>query len=169
MSEPFIGEIRPFGFNFVPRNWALCDGSLQSIAQNSALFAILGTTYGGDGQNTFGLPDLRGRMPVHMGPTIQQGQPGGLESVTLTSGQLPPHSHGVMASADLAGATTPAGNVPGAKPRGGVNAYAAATNLTPLAAGGVSTAGSSQAHNNMQPSLVLNFCIALYGVFPSRS
>jgi microcystin-dependent protein len=169
MSQPFIGEIRPFGFNFPPIGWALCDGSLQSIAEYEALFVVIGTTYGGDGQSTFGLPDLRGRMPVHRGNTIQIGQQAGVESVSLLTSHLPPHSHGVMASADLAGATTPAGNVPGAKPRGGVDAYAAATALTPLAAGGVSTAGSSQAHDNLQPSLVMNFCISLYGIFPSRS
>ncbi len=169
MSDPFIGEIRPFGFNFPPVGWALCNGQVMSIAEYSALFSIIGTLYGGDGQVTFGLPDLRGRMPVHIGPTIQLGQQAGVESVTLLTSQLPPHSHGVMASADLAGATTPAANVPGAKPRGGVDAYAAATGLTPLAAGGVSASGSSQAHDNLQPSLVLNFCIALYGIFPSRS
>lgn len=169
MSEPFIGEIRPFGFGFQPRGWATCSGQVMSIAENDALFAVIGTTYGGDGQETFRLPDLRGRMPVHIGSTIQLGEPAGVESVSLLPSQLPPHSHGVMASADLASATTPAGNVPGAKPRGGVDAYAAATNLTPLAAGGVATAGSSQAHSNLQPSLVVNFCIALFGIFPSRS
>lgn len=169
MATPFIGEIRPFGFNFPPVGWALCNGQLLPIAEYDALFAIIGTTYGGDGQNTFGVPDLRGRMPVHIGSINQLGQSGGVESVTLQTSQLPPHSHGVMASADLAGATTPAGNVPGAKPRGGVDVYAAATALTPLAAGGVSTAGSSQAHDNLQPSLVMNFCISLYGIFPTPS
>lgn len=169
MAIPFIGEIRPFGFSFPPQGWALCNGQLISISDYTALFAIIGTTYGGDGQNTFALPDLRGRMPVHRGPAIQIGQKAGVESVSLQTSHLPQHSHGVMASADLAGATAPASNVPGAKPRGGVDAYAAATALTPLAAGGVTTAGASQAHNNLQPSLVVNFCIALEGIFPSRN
>jgi microcystin-dependent protein len=169
MSQPFIGEIRQFGFNFAPRGWASCSGQLMSIAQNNALFAILGTTYGGDGQQTFGLPDLRGRVPVHPGNTVQLGQMGGVENVTLAPANLPVHSHGVMASADLAAGASPAGNVMGAKGRGGVDVYAPATNLTPLATGAVDTAGSSQPHNNLQPLLVVNFCIALEGIFPSRN
>ncbi|MBA4175048.1 MAG: phage tail protein [Leptothrix sp. (in: Bacteria)] len=174
MSEPFIGEIRPFGFNFAPVGWAQCDGQLLSIAQYSALFSLLGTTYGGDGQSTFGLPDLRGRAPVHPGngpglPPVSQGEVGGAETVTLLPQHLPPHGHTTRASADLAAGTSPAGNLMGAKGRGGVDVYAAPTNLTALAPGAVSSAGSSQAHDNMQPSLVVNFCIALEGIYPSRN
>lgn len=171
MSQPFIGEIRAFGFNFAPRFWALCDGQLLPIAQNQALFSILGTTYGGDGRETFGLPDLRGRVPVHAGAGAvpRLGQRSGTETVTLTAEQLPAHGHAVMASADLSTAATPEGNVMGAKPRGGADVYAAGGTLTPLAPGAVSTAGSGQAHDNMQPFQVLNFCICLQGLFPSRS
>ena len=174
MSEPFLGEIRPFGFNFAPRGWAMCAGQMLSISQNTALFSLLGTTYGGNGQTTFGLPDLRGRAPVHPGngpglPFVGQGDLGGTEAVTLLPQQLPSHGHVTRASADLAAGSSPAGNLMGAKGRGGVDVYAAATNFTALAPGAVGSAGSSQAHNNMQPSLVVNFCIALEGIFPSRN
>lgn len=174
MSEPFIGEIRPFGFNFAPRGWAMCNGQLMSIAQNQALFSLLGTNYGGDGQSTFGLPDLRGRAPVHPGTgpglaPVVPGETSGVEAVTLIQTHLPPHGHTTRASADLVNSTSPAGNVMGAKGRGGVNVYAAANNLTPLAPGAVASAGSSQAHDNMQPSLVMNFCIAVEGIYPSRN
>jgi microcystin-dependent protein len=169
MSQPFLGEIRQFGFNFAPRGWAFCSGQLMPISQNDALFALIGTTYGGDGQQTFALPDLRGRVPVHPGNAVQLGQVAGVESVTLLAQNLPPHNHGVMASADLAAGASPAGNVMGAKGRGGVDVYAPATNLTPLAGGAVGSAGSSQPHNNLQPMLVVNFCIALEGIFPSRN
>lgn len=173
MSDPFIGEIRTFGFNFAPNGWATCDGQLLSIAQNQALFSILGTTYGGNGQTNFGLPDLRGRAPVHVGSspsgTVQLGELAGAETVTLLPQNLPAHGHNLMASADLVSATSPAGNVMGAKGRGGVDVYAAASNLTPLAGGAVGLAGGNQPHDNMQPSLAVNFCIALVGIFPSRN
>lgn len=175
MSQPFIGEIRPFGFNFPPRGWAACDGQLLSIASNTALFAILGTTYGGNGQTTFALPDLRGRAPVHFGngaglAPVTLGETGGVESVTLSSANLPSHGHAVMATANLSTATSPADAVLGAKVgRPGVNFYAPATNLTALAPGAVGPDGSSGAHPNLQPSLVVNFCIATQGIFPSRN
>jgi microcystin-dependent protein len=173
MAEPFIGEIRPFGFDFPPRGWAECNGQLLSISSYQALFSLLGTTYGGNGSTTFALPDLRGRVPVHAGTstggTITQGESGGSERVTLATQQLPAHGHTVMASADLASSASPAGNVMGAKGRGGVDVYAAASNLTPLAPGAVEAAGSGQSHENMQPSLTVNFCIALFGIFPSRN
>ena len=169
MATPFIAEIRPFGFNFPPRGWATCDGQLLAIGQNQALFSLLGTTYGGDGRTNFALPDLRGRMPVHAGNGLLQGQIGGVESVTLSAANLPAHSHAVMASADLVSSASPANAVMGAKGRGGVDVFAAASNLTPLASGAVGNAGSSQPHDNLQPSLVVNFCIALVGVFPSRN
>jgi microcystin-dependent protein len=174
MSEPFIGEIRPFGFNFPPRNWALCNGQLLPIAQNQALFALLGTTYGGDGSTTFALPDLRGRVPVHAGSssaagTVNLGEQSGVENVTLTTQQLPSHGHGVAASADLAAATSPAAAVTGAKPRFGADIYAAAGNPVALSNTAVGNAGGSQPHNNMQPSLTINFCICLIGIFPSRN
>lgn len=169
MAEPFLGEIREFGFNFAPKGWAQCNGQLLPINQFTAVFSILGTTYGGDGRTNFALPDLRGRMPVHQSFDIALGQAGGVESVTLTASNLPPHGHNVMASADLASSVSPASNVMGAKPRFGVNVFAAASNLASLAPGAVHTTGSSQPHDNVQPSLVVNFCIALAGIFPSRN
>lgn len=170
MATPFIGEIRPFGFTFAPQGWAVCAGQLLAIVQNEALFSLIGTTYGGDGQQTFALPDLRGRVPVHPGSNVFIGQTGGVENVTLAATQLPAHSHPVMASADLAATDTPAAGVMGAKPRFGVDVYAPAANLTPLSPSAVDTLGAnSQPHDNMQPGLVLNFCIALEGIYPSRS
>ena len=174
MSEPFLAEIRMCAFAFAPRGWATCSGQLLAIAQNQALFALLGTTYGGNGTTTFALPDLRGRVPVHHGqgpglPSVNQGERGGAENVTLTQGQLPQHGHSVRASTDLAATTSPAGAVTGAKPRLGADIYAPAGNLTTLAAGAVANAGSGQPHPNVQPSLVVNFVIALAGIFPSRN
>lgn len=174
MAVPFLGEIKMFAANFAPRGWAFCAGQLLPIMQNQALFALLGTTYGGNGATTFALPDLRGRAPVHWGngpglPNVTQGELSGQASVTLIQQQLPPHSHGVRASGDIAGATNPSNAALGAKGRGGVDAYAIGGTLTPLAAGTGGIAGSGQAHNNMQPSLAVNFIIALEGVFPSRN
>lgn len=169
MSTPFIGEIRMFGFNFAPRGWAFCWGQTMSIAQNTALFSILGTTYGGNGQTTFALPDLRGRAPVHPSPSVTLGQFGGSETVTLLPNQMPMHSHDVTASSDVADATSPAGNRLGAKPRLGANVFADPTTRGPLLASSVDLAGNTQPHNNVQPSLGLNFAIALEGVYPSRN
>jgi microcystin-dependent protein len=173
MSDAFIGEIRPFGFNFPPRNWATCAGQLLPIAQNQALFSLLGTTYGGNGTTNFALPDLRGRVPVHAGSgplgTVTLGEMAGVENVTLTAAQLPSHGHGVAASADLAAATSPAAALPGAKPRFGADIYAPASNPVALSSTAVGNAGGSQPHNNMQPSLAINFCICLFGIYPSRN
>lgn len=174
MSDPFIAEIRMCAFNFAPRSWAQCDGQLLAISQNQALFSLLGTTYGGNGTTNFALPDLRGRAPVHWGtgpglPSVSLGEKAGAESVTLAASQLPAHGHGVRASSDLAGSTSAAGAVLGAKPRGGTDVYAAPTNLTPLAGGAVGNTGGGQAHENMQPSTAVNFVIALTGIFPSRN
>lgn len=169
MSEPFFGEIRMCAFNFPPKGWATCDGQLLAISQNQALFSLLGTTYGGNGQTTFGLPDMRGRSPIHFGSANPLGQSAGAESVALAQSQLPTHAHGVRASSDLAATTNPAGGLMGAKGRGGADVYAPATNLTPLAPAAVGTAGGGQAHDNMQPSLVVSFVIALQGIFPSRN
>lgn len=167
MAEPFLGEIRMFSFAFAPKGWALCDGRLLPINQNQALFALLGVTYGGNGTTNFGLPDLRGRVPVHFGSGVVQGEMAGREAVVLSASQLPAHSHPVRASSDVANASSAAGAVLAGKPRGGVDVYANPSNLEPLAAGSVGNTGSSQAHPNMQPSLVMNFCIALQGIFPS--
>ena len=167
----FIGEIRMVGFNFNPRDWAKCDGQLLPINQNSALFSLLGTQYGGDGETTFGLPDLRGRAPIHAGngpglPNYNIGQKGGHESVALTTGQLPQHSHGVTIDASSAEGDTaiPGGNSLAKSGSGGYTTQATDSTL-----GGVSTAnvGSGQAHPNMQPYQAVNFVIALTGIFPS--
>lgn len=172
--DPFIGEIRVFCGNFAPHGWALCDGQILSIAQNTALFALLGTTYGGNGQTTFALPDLRGRVPLHQGFNHVMGQVDGVENVTLIASEIPAHSHQVAASTAVPPATgtgidltaAPV-QVPAAlgKPR----LYAPAGATVPMAAQAVGMAGSSQPHNNMAPFLAMNFIIALEGIFPSRS
>ena len=167
MAEPFLGEIRMFSFNFAPKGWALCNGQLLPINQNQALFSLLGTTYGGNGATSFGLPDLQGRVPVHPGSDVVLGQKAGNEAVTLIASQLPAHNHPVRASSDVANAISAAGAVLAGKPRGGVDVYANPSNLVPLAAGSVGNTGSSQPHPNIQPSLVISFCIALQGIFPS--
>jgi microcystin-dependent protein len=177
MSEPFIGEIRIVGFTFAPRGWALCNGQLLSIAQNTALFSLLGTTYGGNGTSTFALPDLQGRFPMHFGtgPGLTprtQGEVSGTETVTLLTTQMPAHTH--LATVTLRGnsgdasADTPQANVPA---RAEVySAGAANVDLNASAAtASVQTAGGDQPHTNMPPYLVLNFIIALEGIFPSRS
>ncbi|WP_235856884.1 phage tail protein [Occultella glacieicola] len=167
--EPFIGELRLFGFNYAPRGWALCDGSLMPINQNQALFSLLGTMYGGNGTSTFGLPDLRGRVPLGAGQTpggsqYQQGQSGGTESVTLTVGQLPSHSHQVQGSAQATG-KSPANLVPG------FSAAAAAygpPDGTAMNATMVGMTGNGQPIPVVQPYQALVWCIAVEGIFPSR-
>lgn len=170
--DPYIGQIMMFGGNFAPAGWAFCSGQLMPISQNDALFALIGTTYGGDGVQTFALPDLRGRVPIHQGAAHVIGEAGGVESVTLTAAQLPVHSHagGLTgnASSKPATDTDPAGRV-FAVPSDGSNAYAGSS--TGILGGGLTTAseGGSQPHANMQPYICVNFCIALFGIFPARN
>ena len=171
MATPFLSQISLTAFNFAPKGWAACDGQLLPINQNPALFSLLSTQYGGDGRATFALPDLRGRTPTHRSDTSIQGTPLGAEAVVLTTGQLPRHNHGLMASSDLANANLPANALPAGRPRGGVAMYSAPGNgatvqMSPTA---VTPSGGSQAHDNMQPYLTLNFVIALVGIFPSRN
>lgn len=168
MAEPFIGEIRLMSFNFPPRGWAQCNGQLLPINQNQALFALLGTTYGGNGTTTFALPDLRGRVPIHESQSHVLGQFGGSESVTLSAAQTA-HTHALQASSAPGTLTSPTGNFPAASSARLVS-YATSAN-TPLNTGSVSTVsgGGGQPHNNGQPSLVIGFCIALQGIFPSRN
>jgi microcystin-dependent protein len=179
MSQPYVGEIRIFAGNFPPAGWAMCDGQLMAIAENDTLFNLIGTTYGGDGQETFGMPDLRGRVPTHQGSSGGQtyviGQQTGVETVTLTSQQLPQHTHALVSSAtpatlDKPSSATifadmgPAGNTQ-------VNAfipYTGASQVT-LSAASVSPVGNNQPHDNMQPYLGLNFIISLYGIYPTQS
>ncbi|HEY8876942.1 MAG TPA: tail fiber protein [Roseateles sp.] len=173
MADPFLGELKLAAFTFAPRGWAFCDGQILPISQNTALFALLGTTYGGNGQTTFALPDLRGRSPVHAGSSVNGnvslGEQGGVENVTLNLNQVPAHSHSLSGSSDLANASAPGGALPAAKPRGGLTRYAPAGSDTVMAPGSVGPAGGSQPHNNMQPYLVLSWLIALEGIFPSRN
>jgi microcystin-dependent protein len=169
MSTPFIGEIRMSGFGFAPKGWALCNGQLLPINQNQALFALLGTMYGGNGQVNFALPDLRGRSPMHVGPQSTHGQRAGAEAVTLNMNQLPAHQHGLNGTGDLANANAPGLALPAAKGRGGSNRYAAAGSSDALMhTDSIGRSGGSQPHNNLQPFAVLNFSIALQGIFPSR-
>jgi len=173
MSEPFIGSIVLFCGNFAPRGWATCDGQLLSIAQNSALFSILGTTFGGNGQTTFALPDLRGRVPLHPGAGVglspyNLGQSIGVESVTLLTTQMPAHNHGFSTPCSDGAPSTPS-------PVGAVLAnqdqtpFYAAAGTAAMAAATSSMAGGSQSHENRQPLLAINFIIALEGIYPSRS
>ena len=170
MAEPFLGEIRVASFGMIPRGWAPCNGQLLSIQQNSALFSLLGTTYGGDGRTTFALPDLQGRVPLHVAPTIPQGSAAGEAAHALVDTELPAHSHSLMAVSDTANTAQPGNAMPAAKGRGGRDIYAPSGSApTPLTAQTLALAGSGQGHNNVQPSLTLNFIIALQGIFPSRS
>lgn len=174
--EPFIGQICLFGFNFAPRGWAFCNGQLLSIAQNSALFSLLGTTYGGDGIQTFGLPDLRGRAALHFGqgPGLtprEMGESSGSENVTLLSTQMPAHTHLLQANTNNGSVPLSSGSVianPVDVNTDAVNAYTTAAPNTTLSPQSVTSAGGNQPHNNMQPYLVMNYCIATEGIYPSR-
>lgn len=163
MAEPFLSEIRMMSFVFAPKGWALCNGQLLPINQNQALFALLGTTFGGDGMVNFALPDLRGRTPIHVGSGHTLGERGGEQAHTLSIAEIPTHVH-------IAQGSTANANVPSASNNvlaQASNVYAAPTNLTSLSAGSVANVGGSQAHLNMQPFLTISFCIALQGIFPS--
>ena len=172
MSEPFVGEIRMFAGNFAPRGWAFCDGQLLAVSQNDALFSLLGTIYGGDGRTTFGLPDLRGRIPLHAGngPGLSQrrlGAKAGAETVTLTVNQIPNHTHplnGTSANGDTV------------NPQNGLLAtdlaedtYAEDFNSVNMSTSAISSLGGSRSHSNLMPTLCVNFIIALFGIYPSRS
>ncbi|ATH12109.1 phage tail protein [Delftia acidovorans] len=165
--EPFLGEIRAFAFGQVPRGWLLCNGAILPINTNQALFALLGTQYGGNGSTTFGLPDLRGRTPIGYGGSVVLGLIDGTENVTLTPSQMPQHTHQLLSSAAVATTNVPGGNVM-AEAANGLSAYGAPTNSF-MAATAVDISGGSQPHQNMQPSLVINWCIASSGIFPSRN
>ena len=172
MATPYLGEIRLLPYDWPPKGWMLCQGQTLAIANNQALFSLLGVTYGGNGTTTFQLPDLRGRSVRHATPEAPQGTVDGQEAVTLNATQMPQHFHAVVASTGNGNSTAFTGALVSGAAAGGnpVNLYAeAASPVQPLAAGSVSTEGGSQPHNNCQPSLVLNYCIAVTGVFPSRN
>ena len=174
--DPFVAEIRIFPFNFAPKGWAFCDGQILPLSQNTALFSLLGTTYGGDGKSNFALPNMQGNAPMHpgQGPGLSLhdlGETGGSDTVSLLESEIPSHSHAMMASSDSADNFVPAAAIMLAKPLGrGNNLFA--TTATPLVAmndNALAPAGGDQPHNNLQPYLTLNFCIALQGVYPPRS
>ena len=165
MAEPFLSEIRLMSFAFPPKGWAQCDGQLLPINQNQALFSLLGTTFGGDGRVNFGLPDLRGRIPMHVGQGHTLGERGGEQAHTLSISELPTHSHVANASSDNSTTLTPTGNLLASA----ANMYAPPSGLTSLTPTTVGNVGGSQAHLNMQPFLTINYCIALQGIFPSQN
>ena len=172
MSNPYIGEIRMFGGNFAPYGWSFCNGSLVAISENPALYNLIGTTYGGDGTTTFALPNLLGRMPIHAGTgqgtqTYILGQLGGLEQVTLLTGQIPSHNHTLFGSTDTANATAPTNNVLAAP--SGLTPYAQAAARAQMDPTSISLTGGSAPHDNMMPFLCVSFIIALIGVYPSQS
>lgn len=170
MAEPFLSEIRIFSFNFPPKGWAFCNGQLLPINQNQALFALLGTTYGGNGQTNFALPNLQGKVPIHNGAGHSLGETAGSSSVTLTIQQLPQHTHPVSATSVQAGAATNAPAPSRMLAQSNFSAaYGAAGNLQAMAPAQVTSVGGSQPHNNMMPYITANFCIALQGIFPSQN
>ena len=171
--DPFVAEIRIFPFNFAPRGWAFCDGQILPLSQNTALFSLLGTTYGGDGKSNFALPDLQGRAPMHpgQGPGLSLhdlGETGGSESVTLLESEIPSHAHGLVASSQ-AGEDPQAVGETFARSVGANLYQASSTGLVSMNDNTIAPAGGDQPHNNLQPYLTLSFCIALQGVFPPRS
>lgn len=168
MSGPFVGEIRMFAGNFAPAGWAFCNGALIAIDQNPTLFQLIGTTYGGDGQNNFALPNLQSRLPVHVGPGFALGQSGGVETVTLTTSQIPAHSHVPQCNSNPGTAASPANDV-WAVPNPSVTIYSNVAPSLAMDQAAVGSAGGSQPHDNMIPFLVINFILSLFGTFPSQS
>lgn len=172
MSEPFLAEVRMVGFNFAPRGWAFCDGQILPINQNQSLYSLLGTTYGGDGRTSFGLPDLRGRVPMHVGRSNgggdhREGQKSGEETHTLSQAEMPQHTHTLQASSAAANVGVPTGHVLARSTT--PEAYRDTTGIAAMRSGSITNVGGGQAHENMQPYIALNFCIALQGLFPSRN
>jgi microcystin-dependent protein len=165
MADAYVGEIRMFAGNFAPVGWAFCDGQLLPISENEILFNVIGTTYGGDGQANFALPDLRGRIPVHMGANIQIGQSGGTESVTLLSNQIPAHSHPAFAKSANGDQTSPGATTTWAAST--LNQYSPVAANANMNAAAIGLTGGSQSHNNMMPYLTVSFIISLFGLFPN--
>ena len=164
MAQPYVGEIRMFAGNFAPAGWMFCEGQLLPISENETLFQLIGTTYGGDGQSTFGLPDLRGRLPVHMGNGFNLAETGGAEEITLTVNQIPAHGHPWLGSADPATSRAPLNSILG---RAAADAYASEFTPQTLSPQCMSPIGGSQPHTNFQPYLCIDFIISLFGIFPS--
>jgi microcystin-dependent protein len=167
MAQPYVGEIRMFGGNFAPAGWQFCDGSLLPISEFETLFNLIGTTYGGDGQSTFAVPDLRGRLPIHQGNGFTLAETGGVEEIALTVQQIPAHSHPMLASLNNAGIATVAGNVVGQV--GATQIYREVPAASPMAPQACTATGGSQPHTNFQPYLCVSFIISLFGIFPSQT
>ncbi len=169
MGQPYVGEIRMFAGNFAPVGWMFCEGQLLPISEYETLFNLIGTTYGGDGQSTFALPDLRGRVPLHSGNGFTLAETGGVETVTLTVSQIPAHSHPYLAVSDVASSNTPTNNFLAALPLATITAYDTDPPLGTLSPSAISSVGGSQPHNNFQPYLCVDFIISLFGIFPSQN
>ena len=167
MAQPYIGEIRMFAGNFAPAGWMFCEGQLLPISENETLFQLIGTTYGGDGQETFGLPDLRGRLPLHQGNGFILAETGGAEEISLTVTQIPAHGHAALAAADAASGTSPAGQVLARAQLATITPYGTDNPLVSLSPSSVGPVGGSQPHTNFQPYLCISFIISLFGIFPS--
>lgn len=170
MAQPYVGEIRMFAGNFAPAGWEFCSGQLLPIAENETLFNLIGTTYGGDGQSTFALPDLRGRLPLHFGGSFTLAETGGVETVTLTVSQIPTHNHVLLATANPATGAAPSASVaPAVAQAATITPYGADAPTTTLSPQTLNSVGGSQPHNNFQPYLCINFIISLFGIFPSQN
>jgi len=167
MSQPYVGEIRMFAGNFAIAGWMFCEGQLLPISEYESLFNLIGTTYGGDGQSTFGLPDLRGRLPIHQGGGFILAENGGVEQVTLTTSQIPAHSHPILCTTNIANDANPLNNI--LSEASASDPYATFPPTVAMAAQSVTTTGGSQPHSNFQPYLCINFIISLFGVFPSQT
>ncbi|CAN5908581.1 tail fiber protein [soil metagenome] len=165
MAQPYVGEIRMFAGNFAPAGWMFCEGQLLPISENETLFQLIGTTYGGDGQSTFALPDLRGRLPIHQGNGFVLAETGGAEEITLTVPQIPVHSHQLLATSTIATDTALTGNVPGQTST--FDFYQSTPGSINMASQSISSVGGSQPHSNFQPYLCVDFIISLFGIFPS--
>ncbi len=167
MANPFVGEVRLFAGNFAPSGWSFCDGQTLSIAENTALFSLVGTTYGGNGQTTFMLPDLRGRVPVHQGGSYLAGDAGGAESVTLTAAQMPRHTHAMQASTGAASAAHGPSEVLGSSTA--MNLYGSGAPNMAMDPNAITSVGGGQPHENMPPFVALNYIIAMYGIYPTQN
>lgn len=167
MAQPYVGEIRMFGGNFAPAGWMFCDGQLLPISEYETLFNLIGTTYGGDGQSTFALPDLRGRLPIHQGNGFALSETGGAEEITLTSSQIPAHTHPLLANSALGNVASPAGSVLAQSRTAGLDLYLEDVPSVNMAATAIGSVGGSQPHTNMQPYLCVSFIISLFGIYPS--
>ena len=169
MAQPYVGEIRMFGGNFAPAGWMFCEGQLLPISENETLFQLIGTTYGGDGQSTFALPDLRGRLPVHFGNSFVLAETGGAEEITLTVPQIPAHSHAFLCSTSPASSNSPTNQLPALTQAATITPYGTDAPQLQLNPQSVGPVGGSQPHSNFQPYLCIDFIISLFGIFPSQN